>query len=92
MAGEPQDLVDELRRAIAQTPDSVEQRALLAKLAVLERALGEFARRQREVDAADAQLAQARKTQLIWRVVIGILVAALAGVSGWLIVGVFQWL
>jgi hypothetical protein len=92
MAGEPQDLVDELRRAIAQTPDFLEQRALLAKLAVLERALGEFARRQREVDAADAQLAQVRKTQLIWRVVIGILVAALIGASGWLIVGVLQWL
>jgi hypothetical protein len=91
MAGEPQELVDELRRAIAQTPDSAEQRALLAKLAVLERALGEFMRQQREVEAADAQLARAKSDVFVWRVVIGILVAALIGVSGWLIADMFHW-
>jgi hypothetical protein len=90
MAGEPQQLVDELRHAIAQAPDTAERQVLLAKLAVLERALGELSRREREVGEAEVQLARARETEFVWRIVIGILVAALIGMSGWLLASVFH--
>lgn len=82
-------LVNELRRAIAQTPDAVEQKALFEKLGLLELELAELDRQQRAVGDADAQLAQAKGMQLLWRSVIGILVAALIGVSVWLIVSMW---
>jgi hypothetical protein len=90
MERRPQELVDELRRAIAQTPDSAEQKALYEKLAVLEVQLAELARRQLAVQEADLQLAVANKALLGWRVVIGILLAALVGLVGWLIASVRQ--
>lgn len=90
MERRPQELVDELRRAIAQTPDSTEQEALFAKLAVLEVQLGELARRQLAVHEADHQLAVADKALLGWRVVIGILLAALLGLGGWLVTSIWQ--
>jgi hypothetical protein len=88
----PQELVDELRRAIAQTADSAEQRAMLQKLALLERGLVELDRREREIQAADALLARARSAQLVWRIAIGILVVALIGAGSWLVAGLLQWL
>lgn len=84
MERRPQNLVDELHRAIAQTPDSAEQKALFEKLGLLELELAELARRERQFREADAQLARASSALLGWRVVIGILVAALVGVAGWL--------
>lgn len=90
MERRPQELVDELRRAIAQTPDSAEQEALYEKLAVLEVQLGELARRQLAVQEADLQLAEANKALLGWRVVIGILLAALVGLGGWLVASIWQ--
>jgi hypothetical protein len=90
MERRPQELVDELRRAIAQTPDSAEQEALFAKLAVLEVQLAELARRQLAVQEADLQLTEADKALLGWRVVIGILLAALVGLSGWLVASIWQ--
>ena len=90
MERRPQELVDELRRAIAQTPDSAEQEALYEKLAVLEVQLGELARRQLAVQEADLQLAEANKALLGWRVVIGILLAALVGLVGWLVASIWR--
>lgn len=90
MERRPQELVDELRRAIAQTPDSADQKALYEKLAVLEVQLAELARRQLAVREADLQLAQANKALLGWRVVIGILLAALVGLSAWLVASIRQ--
>jgi hypothetical protein len=90
MERRPQELVDDLRRAIAQTPDSADQQALFAKLAVLEVQLGELARRELAVRQADLQLAEANKALLGWRVVIGILAAALLGMVGWLAASILQ--
>jgi hypothetical protein len=90
MERRPQELVDELRRAIAQTPDSADQKALYEKLAVLEVQLAELARRQLAVREADLQLAQANKALLGWRVVIGILLAALVGLGAWLVASIRQ--
>jgi hypothetical protein len=90
MERRPQELVDELRRAIAQTPDSKEQSALFEKLAVLEVQLGELARRQLAVREADLQLADANKALLGWRVVIGILLAALLGLGAWLAASIWR--
>lgn len=89
MESRSQALVTELRRAIAQTPDAAEQKVLYEKLGLLEIELAELDRRQRAVGEADAQLAQAKETQLLWRVVIGALVAALIGTCLWLVVSVF---
>jgi hypothetical protein len=90
MERRPQELVEELRRAIAQTPDSTEQEALFAKLAVLEVQLGELARRQLAVQEADRQLAEANKALLGWRIAIGILLVALVGLAAWLVVSIRQ--
>lgn len=90
MESRSQALINELRRAIAQTPDSTEQKSLYEKLGRLEVELAELERRQRAVGAADAELAQARGAQLLWRAVIGVLVAVLIGVSAWLVVSMWQ--
>ncbi len=90
MESRSQALVTELRRAIAQTPDAAEQKVLYEKLGLLEIELAELDRRQRAVGEADAQLAQAKGTLLVWRVVIGILVVALIGASAWLVVSMWQ--
>lgn len=91
MQSRSQALVNELRRAIAQTPDAVEQKVLYEKLGLLEVELAELDRRQRAVGDADAQLAQAKGALLRWRVVIGVLVAALIGTSFWLVASVLNW-
>jgi hypothetical protein len=90
MERRPQELVDELRRAIAQTPDSADQKALFEKLAVLEVELAELARRQRAVHEADAELLRATNEVLGWRVAIGVLSAALIGLCAWLVASVWQ--
>ncbi|MBU1237288.1 MAG: hypothetical protein KJ634_01285 [Gammaproteobacteria bacterium] len=90
MERRPQELLDELHRAIAQTPDSAEQKALFEKLGVLERQLDALSRKQRELAAAEAQLAQAKSTVLVWRVVIGILLVALLGAVGGLIASLVE--
>jgi hypothetical protein len=90
MEKRPQELVDELRRAIAQTPDSADQKALFEKLAVLEVELAELARRQRAVREADAELLRAKNELLGWRVAIGVLAAALVGLCGWLLTSLWQ--
>lgn len=89
MESRSQALVTELRRAIAQTPDAAEQKVLYEKLGLLEMELAELDRRQRAVGEADAQLAQAKEAQLLWRAVIGVLVAALIGTSLWLVASVY---
>jgi hypothetical protein len=86
----PQELIEELRRAIARTPDTAEQTALYQKLALLEVELAELARRQREVREADVQLVRAKNALLGWRVVIGVLVATLFGLSLWLAASLWQ--
>jgi len=90
MEKRPQELVDELRRAIAQTPDSADQKALFAKLAVLEVELAELARSQRAVIEADAELLRAKQEVLGWRVTIGLLIAVLIGLGGWLAASLWQ--
>jgi hypothetical protein len=92
MADGPQELVEELRRATAQTADAAEQKALFQKLARLERGLVELTRREREIQEADALLARANSALLVWRIVIGVLVVALIGAGGWLVASLWQWL
>lgn len=90
MEKRPQELVEQLRRAIAQTPDSADQKALFEKLAILEVELAELGRRQQAVRDADRQLALANKSMLRWRVAIGILLAALVGLGLWLVASVWR--
>ncbi len=90
MERRPQELLDELHRAIAQTPDSAEQKALFEKLGVLERQLDTLSRKQRDLADAEAELAQAKNTVLVWRVVIGVLLVALLGAIGGLIANLVE--
>jgi hypothetical protein len=90
MDGRPQVLIEELRRAIAQTPDPADQKTLYEKLGLLEVELAELARRQRAVREADAELARTRNEVLGWRLAIAILVTTLIGLSVWLVSGLWQ--
>lgn len=90
MERRPQELIEELRRAIAHTPDPSDQKALYEKLGLLEVELAELARRQHAVREADAELTRTRNEVLGWRLAIGVLVAVLIGLSVWLAAGLWQ--
>jgi hypothetical protein len=86
----PQELVEELRRAIAHTPDPADQKTLYEKLGLLEVELAELARHQRAVREADAELTRARHEVLGWRLAIAVLVVILIGMGLWLAAGLWQ--
>ena len=90
MDGRPQALIEELRRAIAQTPDPADQKVLYEKLGLLEVELAELARRQHALREADAEVTRTRHEVLGWRLAIGVLVAALIGLSLWLVTDLWQ--